>query len=78
MADTLVVTIIHFQLWPSSGEFVCCMFLIWIQRLMSLLYMANPFGVGVFVGPGPFRLVAWCFGDETQVLLGGLRVVLFW
>ena len=78
VADTLVVTIIHFQLLLSSGEFVCCMFLIWIQRLMSLLYMANPFGVGVFVGPGPFRLVAWCFGDETQVLLGDLRVVLFW
>ena len=30
------------------------------------------------VGPGPFRLVAWCSGDETQVLLGDLRVVLFW
>ena len=40
--------------------------------------MANLFVVGVLVGPGPFRFVAFLFfGDETQVWLGDLRVVLF-
>ena len=33
-------------------------------------------GVVVFVGPCPFFVLFCCFGDETQVWLGDLRVVL--
>ena len=33
-------------------------------------------GVVVFVGPCPFSVLFCCFGDETQVWLGDLRVVL--
>ena len=51
------------------------MFLIWIEWLMSLYLTANHYWV-FFVGLAPFVLLLCCFGDETQVWLGDLRVVL--
>ena len=53
----------------------CCIFLTLIQRLMSLYLTANHLWV-FFVGPGPFVFLLCCFGDETQVWLEDLQVVL--